>query len=266
MKIRCLILLLCFYLCYSCGKAFRKEVKDKIQLTDYNIYVMRLCEMRNTLGHKRFFLCNVNKSMAELQTNNDIQVVEELYALQHKNSLEQILYFTTKINTNARKKSGLFNAPLYKDFILVNDIESIYFGELYQGRALSFYAPDEILNFTINPTKVPDGFKVDSILSISGGHNQINGEPIKISKLFGIDISFIKTDRQLGYKKRKQEIVLIGLLELNGRRIAFKTLNNEVKHELSQAKRLKYHPDFREKQSDNLKGLHVYDGFKQKEK
>ena len=179
----------------SCGSAYKKKVNTKLQFSDYTTYVFRLCETRNEFGNKRFFLCDNPCESKDVQGDDGIQVVEELYAFRSKINPEEIVYISSKSNKYIREDRGIFNDPLYQKYIFVDDFEYVYFGSLNNGLEINFVNAEENLSFKLQAVPEACRFVVDSIHSETDIKNTISNKKISMFELFSVPIQFLKTDR-----------------------------------------------------------------------
>ncbi len=253
----------------SCNSAYKAIYQKEINFSEYTTYVFRLCEKLDTFGNKRFSLCDSTQDATDVQADNSIQVIEELYALRHKKNKQDIIYFTSRSNRDIHENRGIFNDTTYRNYIFVNDFEFVYFGklEVLKDRPkdtlkITFHAPDEILSFRLKQVHEDWLFLVDSIHSDAAVKSVISNKKISMLNLFSVNIQFIKTDRVIAYRgkgiKGWEDIELVTTLDLVGRKMNFKDHNGNVLKDLSQKRRLKYHPDFEKMQSDELKDSHTH--------
>ena len=233
----------------SCGTAYKKKVNTKVFFSDYTAYVFRLCETRNELGNKRFFLCDKPCEATDVQANDDIQVVEELYAFRSNINPEEIVYISSKSDKDIRENRGIFNDTLYQKHIFVEDFEYVYFGSLTNGVEINFVNAEENLSFKLQDETVACQFVVDSIHSETDVKNTISNKKISMLELFSVPIQFLETDRTVVYKRKKP--VAISSLELTGTKLIYS--GESAVHTMSQRLRLKYHPGFLEEQTAVLR-------------
>jgi hypothetical protein len=229
----------------SCGTAYKKKVKAKLQFSDYTAYVFRLCETRNEFGNKRFFLCDSPCEATDVQANDDIQVVEELYVFRSNINPGEIVYISSKSDKAIRENHGIFNDSLYQKHIFVEDFEYVYFGNLQNSHEISFVNAEENLSFKLQAVPEVCRFVVDSIYSETDIKNTISNKKISMLELFSVPIQFLETDRTLVYKRKKP--FAISSLELTGAKLIYS--GESATHTMSQRLRLKYHPEFLEEQA-----------------
>jgi len=252
-----------------CKSAYQAVNQKAINFGDYSTYVFRLCEKLNTYGNIRFSLCDTLCNETDVQADDSMQVIEELYALQHDIDSTKIIYFTSKSYRDIREDRGIFNDSSYRNYIFVNDFEYVYFGtlEVLTDRPrdtlmISFLAPDEILSFRLKQVDEDCRFLVDSIHSDTSEKNVISNKKISMLDLFSVGIQFIKTDRVFAYRgkgrKERGEITFVSTLDFVGRKLNFKDVSGTVLTNLSQKRRLKYHPGFGKMQSDELLKSHTH--------
>jgi len=245
------ILVIASALAASCGSNYKKSMQETVRLDEYTGYVFRLCETRNTYGNKRFFLCDTPCTATDVQANDDIQVVEELYAFQSNIDPERIIYFTSRSDKSLKEDRGVFNDALYQKYIFVTDFEYVYFGSMKNQLEINFVNAKSELAFRLKSVPEACRFVVDSIHSITDEKNSISNKQIGLNTLFSVPLQFIKTDRKLAFKPSKPQ--LITTLSLTGTKLLFQG-ETEV-HALSQGRRLQYHSAFREAQRDTLKSF-----------
>lgn len=245
------ILFIASALAASCGSNYKKSMQETVRLDEYTGYVFRLCETRNTYGNKRFFLCDTPCTATDVQANDDIQVVEELYAFQSNNDPERIIYFTSRSDKSLKEDRGVFNDSLYQKYIFVSDFEYVYFGSMTNNIEINFINAKSELAFQLKPVAEDCRFVVDSIHSITDEKNSISNKKISLNELFSVPLQFIRTERKIAYKRSNPQ--LITTLSLTGTKMLFQG-ETEV-HALSQGRRLQYHPDFRQAQRDTLKSF-----------
>ena len=233
----------------SCGTAYKKKVKTKLQFSDYTTYVFRLCETRNEFGNKRFFLCDQPCQATDVQANDDIQVVEELYAFRSNLNPEEIIYISSKSDKDIRENRGIFNDSLYQHRIFVEDFEYVYFGSLTNGVEINFVNAEENLSFKLKDDTVACRFVVDSIHSETDVKNTISNKKISMLELFSVPIQFLKSDRTLAYRRKNP--AAISSLELTGTKLIYS--GEAAIHTMSQRLRLKYHPGFLDEQGAVLR-------------
>ncbi len=225
-------------LSYSCRSAKFIPVTETIDLSEFEVYVFRLCEYRKSYGNTRYFLCDKPCENTDVQANSDIQIIEELYVLHAKANPEKVIYLTSKSDKYIRRNRGIFNDSLYKKYIMASDIEYVYFGKMKQSGSLNFVNSNEDLSFYFRADPKNCRFVIDSIYSQTVVKNSISNKHLKISEMFNVEIQFLETDRKIVISKKDRDTVQS--LVLKDGRMHFNGKAKKVN--LSQRSRLKYHP------------------------
>ncbi|MCG2419400.1 hypothetical protein K8089_10225 [Aequorivita sp. F47161] len=243
MKLFQYIFLTLVFVCFSfsCSSVKFLPVTDSIDISEYQVYVFRLCEYRNSYGNKRYFLCDEPCEETNVQANDTIQIIEELYMLRSQKSPENIIYFTSKSDKYIQRNRGIFNDTLYKKYIMASDIEYVYFGKITNSNKINFVNPIENLSFSFKNGSEKCEFILDSIYSQTAVKNTISNQHLKMKNLFNVEIQFLESNRKLVVNKKNLDT--INTLVLKENRMFFNGKNNSVN--LSQRKRLKYHPIYR---------------------
>ncbi len=247
-------------LSYSCRSAKFIPVTETIDLSEYQVYVFRLCEYRKSYGNTRYFLCDKPCENSDIQANPDTQIIEELYVLHSKANPEKVIYLTSKSDKYIRRNRGIFNDSLYKNYIMASDIEYVYFGKMKQSGSLNFVNPTEDLSFYFRQDAENCRFVIDSIYSQTVIKNSISNKHLKIFDLFNVEIQFLESDREIIISKKERDTVQSMVLR-DGRMY----FNGKAKRvNLSQRSRLKYHPVYGPKQ-DSLVRKVIIDSLQKKE-
>ena len=191
----------------SCTSTKRIEIVDSITISDYTAYVFRMCEYRNTFGNIRYFLCDTPCKPTDVQANDAIQVVEELYAFQSNTNPQDIIYITSKSDKYILEDAGIFNDDIYKKHIVVRDFEFVYFGKMKNKKQIDFVNPEEALTFWLQPVPEDCRFLVDSIYSETAEKNAISNKKLSFSNLFSVPVQFIETNRTLIQSRKDPTLV-----------------------------------------------------------
>ncbi|WGF92691.1 hypothetical protein [Aequorivita marisscotiae] len=228
-------------LSYSCSSSKNIPVTETIAISEYNIYVFRLCEYRNSYGNERYFLCDEPCTTNNVQAVDTTQIIEELYILRSRANPQDIIYITSKSDKYIQRNRGIFNDTLYKKYIMASDFEYVYFGTITNSDKIDFINPTENLLFTYKSESDKCSFMLDSIYCQTAVKNTIRNQQLKISELFKVPIQFLESERKIVVNKKSLDPVKT--LQLKDNRMYF---NGETKSiSLSQRKRLKYHPIYR---------------------
>jgi hypothetical protein len=223
---------------YSCQSLKFIPVTETIAISEYQVYVFRLCEYRNSYGNKRFFLCDEPCVETDVQADDSIQIIEELYILRSLADPKDIIYITSRSDKYIQRNRGIFNDTLYKKYIMASDLEYVYFGKIINSDKIDFVNPTENLSFTFKDDSENCRFILDSIYSETAVKNTISNQHLKMADLFNVGIQFLETDRKLVVSKK--DLDPIKTLVLKDNRMFFNGENKSIN--LSQRNRLKYHP------------------------
>lgn len=232
---------------FSCATVKKIPVTETVNISSYQAYVFRLCEYRNSYGNKRYFLCDTPCTATDVQANNDIQVVEELYAFQSNTNPEDIIYITSTSDKYIQEDRGIFNDSIYKKYIVVSDFEFVYFGKMTGNGAINFVKPTEKLSFNLKPVQEVCLFVVDTIYSQTAVKNSISNKRLSTFDLFNVNVQFIATPRKLVFSRKTLDTITT--LKLKDGKMFFEGKNKTFN--LSQKRRLRYHPIY-DKANDSI--------------
>ncbi|MAP79568.1 MAG: hypothetical protein CL526_00635 [Aequorivita sp.] len=224
-----IVLMMIFQACQSTKFI---PVTGIVAISEYEIYVFQLCEYRNSYGNERYFLCTKN----EVAKNS--QIIEELYLLRSKVNPEKIIYITTKSDKYILRNRGIFNDSVYKQYIIAQDFEYVYFGKLTNNSKMDFVNAQEKLTFKINNFPNAAIIELDSMHNQTAIKNTISNKHLKLDKLFNVPIQFFKTDRTIVLRKKTLDPVKT--IQLKDNRIIYTSESKNIN--TPQRKRLKYHP------------------------
>jgi len=224
------ILLFVFTLC-SCANNYKIEVEDKVEILETNM-----------LGVERFYLCDVDcKTTTKTLDETHTQVTEELYLLvSHKT--DDVIYLTTKTNRSFDKTPDIFNTEAHEDYVLVNDLENVYFGKKTKENIIFTNKNETLILYLESKTK-PCKIAIASILSKGKVENEINNTTIALGNIYDVPFEFNLSNRVLAIKeKQSNNFDIVNSIELTKSKVRF---NGNIDFiEGSKRRRLKYHPKF----------------------
>jgi len=236
------VLLIIVMLLSSCANTYKIAVEETINVIDYNVFVFRICEKTNKLGTERFYLCDVDcKTKTKALLKEHTIVTEELYLLVSKTT-DDVIYLTTKTNRSFDKTPDIFNTEAHEDYILVNDLENVYFGKK-TNEGLVFTNKNETLSFYTKPNTKPCKIAITSILSKGNVINEINNVEVVIANIYNVPFEFNLTNRIIAIKvKNGTNYDIVNSIALNKTKVRFNGTISFI--EGSKRRRLKYHPRF----------------------
>jgi len=236
------LLLISLTLLFSCGNAYKITTIDTVNVSDYNIYVFRLCEKIRVEGSARFLSCDIECDATDILAINDTQIREELYLLVEKTG-NKVIYLTTKTDRSFDLEPDIFNTKAHKNYVFANDLENVYFG-LQKQNTIFFTNKNETLTFEMTETiNNSCAYTISTLHSKTKDDSPINNKLVRLSEVYSIPIRFMASKRILALQPTK-EITLdtVETINLNGKRIIIKGKRNSI--DGSQRRRLKYHPEF----------------------
>jgi len=141
------------------------------------------------------------------------------------------------------KHQDIFNTKAHEDYVLVNDLENVYFGKK-TDKSLEFINKNETLTFYTKPDTKFCKIAVTSVLSKGNEINGINKNEISINNVYNIPLEYNLTNRVLAIRvKNSNNYELVNNIELNKTKVRFNGPINFI--EGSKRRRLKYHPEFK---------------------
>ena len=231
-----------FLMLNACANTYKIATKAVIDISNYSIYVFRLCEKIKVEGSERFLSCDEHCEPNNILAVNGTQVREELYLLIEKQG-DKVIYLTTKTDRSFDMEPDIFNTELHKNYVFANDLENVYFGIMKQN-AIVFTNKNETLTLQMTPRdNNACDYIISTLLSKTKDDTPINNQLVTLRDVYSIPIRFIKSKRILAIQENKKtELDTVKTIGLNGKRIILK--GNTQSIEGSQKRRLKYHPNF----------------------
>lgn len=239
MKIRLIIALV--LLLSSCS-SYKIGVEETVKVSNYDMYVFRLCEKTNKLGNDRFYLCDEDcKSIKrEVYKTKATIVTEELYLMVSRTT-DDVIYLTTKINRSFDSTPDIFNTEAHEDYVLVDDLENVYFGKKTK-ESLNFVSKNENLTLFIAPESKSCKITITSILSEGKVAKSIKNKKIEINEIYNVAVDFNLTNRTLVLKnKQSSNFEAIDNIQLTKHKVRFNGVLSFIE---GSKRRLKFHPNF----------------------
>lgn len=194
---------------------------ESFNLDDYDVYVLKICKNASNKINREHIAEDIAFPLfSECKDGNSI-IVEETYLLTHKNQSlnDKVIYITSYSYLNLKKGCGVFNCPIYKDKIFIEDIDKIYLGRIRNNR-LEFYSRDEknkyvsIWNFTRDKNH---NLRINDVTLTE---SDFNPKPqILLDNIFSSKIVFKKEKRNFIYGKVQSKLQSCFKNCLDGKRI-----------------------------------------------
>ncbi|MGB1308718.1 MAG: hypothetical protein ACPG6B_07395, partial [Oceanihabitans sp.] len=145
-----------------------------------------------------------------------------------------------KTDRSFKVHAEIFNTENHKNYILANDIENVYFGELI-NETFIFTNKNETLKFYSQ--QIDSTIVLTALLSKIKEKTTINNRTVYTKDLYSTAMQFKQTNRKLAIAfNKKKNIDLVTSMVLTGNKILLKGTANTIKR--AQKRRLKYHPQF----------------------
>ncbi|MEM6719999.1 MAG: hypothetical protein AAF611_11815 [Bacteroidota bacterium] len=240
-------------------------VKKTYPVDEFYVYVFQLCEdLKKTKKKelpKRFCDC---KDFTFNQSNKKgIVKIEEIYLLKHRR-LDLVLYLTTFSHKYINPGEGFLNDSIvYKDKIVLNEIETIYVGNLDRdAHKISFNGTEKLKDFSFyfDPTVFPEKMLLTKGNMATAENKYSIIESIPLDDVFKNDIVYVKSKYTIDYYENneyrrskesfkyqnpsKQEVSSISIASKNDDIEVIFSFKDFPKHYNLRAKRIRYHPAY----------------------
>lgn len=241
------------------------KVKKTYPVDAFYVYVFQLCEdfkikVKKNLP-KRF--CDCKDFSFNQPATKDIRKIEEIYLLKHK-KLDLVLYLTTFSHKYIDSGKGFLNDSLvYKNKIVLNEIETIYIGTLdREAHKISFKGRKKLKDFSFyfDPNVFPDKMLLTKGNMATAENKYSIIESIPLDDVFKNDIEYIQSDYTIEYYENneyrksqesfkyqnpsKQEAAAISIVSKNNDIEVVFSFKDFPEYYNLRAKRIRYHPDY----------------------
>ncbi len=184
----------------------RLKVEKTFPITDFEVYVFSICEdykvQKKDLLTKRF--CDCPENFFNQPETTDIRKVEEIYLLKHKTS-DVVFYLTTFSHKYIQKKEGFLNdSTIYKNKIILEEIESIYIGNIdIVAHKISFEGNKKMkdVTFYFDANAFPEKMIVTKGNMTTSENNYSIAETIPLDDVFRNDVTYVQSNYTIDYYK-----------------------------------------------------------------
>lgn len=177
------------------GKGEKVELKS-FNLDDFEVFTYDMCEcIKSEVDNDRFANCDLN--FHNLPKTDSIVKVEETYLLKHVKS-NFVIYLTTFSHKYLRLKDGfLNNSSVYKDKIVLDEIEYAYIGNHNKNDNWIHFpnkdnGEDIILHY--NRAKYPASFLIEEANIATAENDYATDTKIPLTTVFKQPVEFIRKD------------------------------------------------------------------------